>query len=128
MIPIFLNKYHVTNVKMSKLEMHLPIFFIGVILCDMETMPSRPLDNMREMNAVAAGLRNVLLLGIAIIWGSYTGNQCLTENDGRCDFWEYATAGGYIQQDICLWVAAFAIILLALTSPATQAVLSNPVI
>ena len=71
----------------------LPIFFFGVILADMETIPTgRPLDRIRNLDIKWKVPINILLFTIFIVYGSYFANDICEDQrkkHGTCGLWVY---------------------------------------
>ena len=60
---------------------------------------------------------NLVLILVSLSLGSYKGNgKCLTDDDGDCEFWRYATLNFTLNKLVCNYLAAIALFLLALTS------------
>ena len=114
--------------KSSPLSTFLPLFFIGVLLCDIEHLKEgyRPLDSIRNLPLVWKILLNTVLLTIFVIYGSWKAYYCCyTYYDGECPLWEYATFHKRVYPFVAFYLASVSIIILALTSEACQWVLST---
>jgi hypothetical protein len=74
---------------------YYPFFIIGVMLADLESMPSKPLNTLRCWNRPNAAIQDMILLFFAISFGgnfgSYFPNSCTYINSGLCDFWHVVT-------------------------------------
>lgn len=112
-------KYHISK-KNTPLFWHMPIFLIGVVLSDMEHVyykGKRPLDYIREWNIWWSIVRNVVLLFLFVSYGSYDGeHRCKVHKNSNCDYWMYATFNFFIPVEVCFYIGALSIILLALVS------------
>ena len=106
---------------------HLPLFFIGVVFADIESLEKRPLDKVRNLSIWWKIPINTVLLAIFLVYGSYTGDDhCYTAYDDECDLWRYATIGGFIPKAVAMYAGSLAIFFLALTSGWTQWVFATP--
>lgn len=104
---------------LSRIFIHLPHFFIGTALCDLEFLPDwRPLDYVRFENWGLIILRNCVLLFIFFSYGPIDRYGCMydLDVDDRC-FWSYTML---INDNIPFWwgtyLASFAMIALVLLS------------
>lgn len=118
-IPQVTDKAGLTKLDFGKLIIHLPVFFLGAILADFETLKDhRPLDSVRNLSTWWKIPINLVLVVVFLSLGSYKGNgKCLTDDDGDCEFWRYATLNFTLNKLVCNYLAAIALILLSLTSP-----------
>ena len=129
-IPQVTDKVGLTKLDFGKLIVHLPVFFLGAILADFETMKDhRPLDALRNLNTWWKIPINLVLIWVFLALGSYKGNgKCLTDDDGDCEFWRYATLNFTLNKLVCNYLAAIALFLLALTSSWFQWFLATSVL
>lgn len=117
----FLEHYKVCAWNTSKLLYHLPHFFIGVAICDMEFLEEwRPLDYVRFENIWLAILRNVVLAFIFLTYGSLDKYGCLTAFDDRCWYVSIMSANCYIPWWVGLYIGAFALYAFVMTSEGFQ--------
>ena len=109
--------------------MHLPVFFLGVVLADFEHMKDvRPLDLVRDLKWWWKIPINLVLVFIIVSLGSYRGNgHCLNDHDGNCEFWKYVTLNFALNKLFYNYIAAIALIFFALTSSWFQWVLNTGV-
>ena len=109
--------------------MHIPIFFVGVIIADMETIPTgRPLDWLRNLSIWWKIPINLILFTIFITYGSYGGDgRCHLAHDGTCGYWYYATIFETIPKMWGYYAAAISLTILALTSEWFQWILGSAV-
>ena len=117
-IPEITDNIHQTNYHLRDIVKHIPVFFFGVIFADLENLkPTRPLDWLRNLSIWWKIPINLFLFIVIISWGSYSGDgKCVQVSDGTCPFWVYATFYETVPKLVCTFVAANALILLALTS------------
>ena len=65
-----------THYELSRIITHLPVFFVGVIIADMEANPkSRPLDALRDLSIWWKIPINLILLFLFVTYGSFGGND-----------------------------------------------------
>lgn len=99
------------------------MFLIGTFIADAECYPKgqRPLDIFRDLNWPLSILRNVVLLAIFLIWGSYPGESTLKRitADGHEGFFAAVTFNFNLPKEVALYLAGVAGFLLALTSEVT---------
>ena len=96
---------------------HLPIFILGIMFADMESLPKRPLDKIRLLSIWWKIPLNTALIVIFLSYGSWTGERhCLTTYDEDCDFWHYTTFSGHIPKLFAMYAATLSLFILALTS------------
>jgi hypothetical protein len=93
LVPVATDGVGFTHYEISRIIEHIPIFFIGVIIADMESDPhSRPLDSIRNLNWYWKIPINLVLLFIFFTYGSYGGlNRCMDKDDGECEYWRIMT-------------------------------------
>jgi len=126
-IPEICGFYDLVELKLTKFYIHMPLFFIGTALADIESWKDyRPLDEIRNLHWGVKILINTPLFLIFLIYGSWKAEgRCLNNFDGDCPLWEYATFHGAIVMVPAYYAASFSIILLALTSDVAQWILST---
>jgi len=119
----------VTNLDFGKTVMHLPVFFLGVIIADFENMKdSRPLDAVRNLHWGWKIPINLFLIFVIVSLGSYKGNsKCLNDHDDSCEYWRYVTLNFALNKLFYNYVAALSLIFFALTSSWFQWVLGSAV-
>lgn len=129
-IPLITDSYLITNYGLEKHQQkfieHLPMFFIGTLLCDSEFIFKgwRPLDAVRRWNIWLSILRNTVLLFLFFAYGSYEGQKaCEAVREGNCAFWKAVTFDYAMSKDLAGYIGAISIILLALVSSSFQALL-----
>ena len=106
---------------MGFIVFHWPVFFFGVIIADLETFKDhRPLDTLRDLSIWWKIPINLVLLFIALSFGTYSYNSTCKDgvHDGYCDFWSIISWDGWIPVPFCTYIGANAFIILALTSSA----------
>lgn len=117
-IPQFTDEYKWTSYKMGKIVFHIPVFFFGVMIADLETFKEyRPLDTLRDLSIWWKIPINFVLLFISLSYGSYSNNaRCNGVHDSYCDFWAVISWDATIPMPFCTYIGANAFIILALTS------------
>lgn len=70
-------------------------------------------------------LWNSALIFLGISFGSYTGDGCYNKDDDICDYWKIVTLGTFLAKWFTCYIGGISIILLALTSGVTQAILGS---
>lgn len=110
-----------------KIMAFLPVFLLGSLLCDLECndKTNRPLDKLRNLSSNMTIIRDVVLLFLALTYGSYHGtDECdathLYVNPGTCEYWRIFTLNFSLSQDFCNIFGAFCLILLGLLSDMFQ--------
>lgn len=112
-----LESFKVVPWTLSRVFMHLPLFFIGTAICDIEFMEEwRPLDYVRFENWGLCILRNCVLLFIFLSYGMGDRWGCYLYDDERCPYVFAILAYDYIPFWIGIYFAAMAIMLLIFTS------------
>jgi hypothetical protein len=103
---------------MGKIVFHIPVFFFGVMIADLETFKEyRPLDTLRDLSIWWKIPINFVLLFISLSYGSYSNNaRCNGVHDSYCDFWAVISWDATIPMPFCTYIGANAFIILALTS------------
>ena len=111
---------------------YYPFFIIGMMLADLESMPSKPLDSIRSWNKPKTAIRDTILLFLAISFGgsfdlflNYGPNSCTFKDSGQCGFWRVITLNQRIGGDPCRLIGSLSWMLLALFSIPFQWVLSS---
>lgn len=105
----------------SKISYHLPHFFIGTALCDMEFLEDwRPLDYVRFENIWLCVLRNVVLGFLFLTYGSLDKYGCLTAYDARCTYVNAMAFNMNMPWWVGLYIGSFAMIMLVLLSDGAQ--------
>ena len=123
----FLEHYKVGGWNTSKLLYHLPHFFIGVALCDMEFLEDwRPLDYARFDNIWLATLRNVVLVFLFLTYGSLDKYGCLTAYDARCWYVSTMSFDCNMPWWVGLYIGSFSLMALAMLSEGFQWLLRTP--
>ena len=82
--------YKLSGWNTSKIIYHLPHFFLGVAICDMEFLPKelnyRPLDYFRDVNIWWAIFRNLVLLFLFFSYGMVDKYGCTNVYEERCPY------------------------------------------
>jgi len=85
----------VVKTKMNRLFLSFPLFFIGLALSDLETMPDGgPLGKVRALHWAWKVPVNLLLFAVFLIYGSNSNEEnanCYTGYDEPCDFYQWVT-------------------------------------
>jgi hypothetical protein len=93
-----------------------------MILADLESMPSKPLNSIRSWNKPKTALRDTILLFLAISFGgnfdqyiNYV-NSCTFKDSGQCGFWRVITLNQRIGPNLSRLIGSLSWLLLSLLS------------
>jgi hypothetical protein len=110
----------VVKTKMNRLFLSFPLFFIGLALSDLETMPDGgPLAKVRAIHWGWKIPLNLLLFAVFLIYGSNSNEEnanCYTGYDEPCDLYQWVTLWQAIDARVCQYLGAVSLFVLALTS------------
>ena len=85
----------VVKTKMNRLFLSFPLFFLGLALSDLETMPDGgPLSKVRALHWAWKIPINLLLFAIFLIYGSNSNEEnssCYTAYDEPCELYQWVT-------------------------------------
>jgi len=126
----YLGYLNLVSYKVSRPIKCMPYFILGVMFSDMENMVDRPLDRIRNLPWPLKYLFNTILLTFIAIWGGQVHDNpkgCMTLYDDRCWLHEMASINGFLPLRFTLNISAISAIVIALTSPVCQWVLSSAI-
>jgi len=110
----------VVKTKMNRLFLSFPLFFLGLALSDLETMPDGgPLAKVRAIHWGWKIPLNLLLFAVFLIYGSNSNEEnanCYTGYDEPCDLYQWVTLWQAIDARVCQYLGAVSLFVLALTS------------
>ena len=110
----------VVKTKMNRLFLNFPLFFIGLTLSDLETMPDGgPLANVRALHWEWKILFNLLLFAVFLIYGSNSKEEngnCYNGYDEPCQLYQWVTLWQAIYARVFQYLGAVLLIVLTLSS------------